>query len=138
MREDVGAEGNVRVQGAGGADTQDVQGLVHGLDLAGGEIDVGEGVQLGHHDVDVVGADAMGKEGDALAVPPAGDGDELAGGVPEFDVFQHFGDHVDPAGVAHEDDVVGQFFRLEVDVEHGAVAVDDEFGFRDSHGKSIM
>ena len=76
----------------------------------------------------------MGKDGDALAVPPARDGDELAGGVPEFDVFQQFGDHVDAAGVAHEDDVVGQFFGLEVDVEHGAVAVDDEFGFRDSHG----
>ena len=107
-----------------------------GPDLPGDEIDVRQGVQLGHHDVDVVGADAMGQDGDTLAVPPSGDGDELAGGMPELDIFQQFGDHVDPAGVAHKDDVVGQFFRLQVNVEHGAVAVDDEFGFRDSHGNS--
>jgi hypothetical protein len=58
--------------------------------------------------------------------------------VTEFHFVQQVRDHVDAAGVAHEDDVVGQFFRLQVDMEGGAVAIDNEFRFRDSHGCSII
>jgi hypothetical protein len=76
--EDIGAERNVRVQGAGGADAEDVQGPVHGLHLTGGKVDVRQGVQFGHDNVDVVGADAMRQDGDALAHPLSGDGDEFA------------------------------------------------------------
>ena len=122
------------MEGAGGADADDIEGAVLFLDLAGGEIDIGQRIQFGHDDVDVVRSDAVGKDGDALAVLPARDGDELAGGVAELDVLQEVGDHVNPAGVADHDDVVGQFFRLEVDMERGAVPVDDQFGFRYSHG----
>ena len=138
MGEDIGAERNVRVQGAGGADAEDVQGLVHGLHLAGGEIDIRQGVEFGHDNVNIVGADAMRQDGDAFPVPLSGDGNEFAGSVAELDLVQQVRDHVHAAGVAHEDDVVGQFFRLQMDMEGGAVAIDNEFRFRDSHGCSII
>ena len=48
------------------------------------------------------------------------------------EVFRY---HVHAGGVSHHDHIVCQFFGLQVDVEYGAVGVDDEFGFRDSHNK---
>ena len=133
VREDITAQRNVCVQGAGSADAQDVQRLVLRLHFPGGEVYVGQGVQLRHDDVDVVRADAVGQHGDALAVVAAGYRNEFAGGVAEFHVLQVFGNHVHAAGVSHHDNIVCQFLRLDVDVENGTVGIDDEFGFRDSH-----
>lgn len=56
--EDRGAERNVGLHRAAGSDAQDGERPVFFLWLAGREVNVGERVQLGHHDVDVVGADA--------------------------------------------------------------------------------
>ena len=133
MCQHVAAQRNVCVQGAGSADAQDVQGLVHGLDFAGLEVHVGQGVQLGHDDVDIVRADAMGQRGDALAVALAGDGNEFTGFVTEFYVCEVFSDHVHAGRIADHDDVICQFFGFQMDVKHGTVAIDDEFRFRDSH-----
>ncbi len=126
------------MQGARGADAEDVQGPVHGLDLPGGEIDVGQGVQFGHDDIDVVGADAVGQYGDTLAVAFARHGYEFTGGVAEFQLVQQVRDHVHAARVAYKDHIVSQFLRLKVDMERGAVSVDDEFRCRNAHDCSIM
>ena len=107
VREHVTAQRNVCVQGAGGADTEDIQRLVHGLDLARGEVHVGQGIQLGHDDVDVVRADTVRQRGDTLSVALAGDGNEFAGFVAEFDVCKIFADHVHAGRVSHHDDIVG-------------------------------
>ena len=115
------------MQGAGGDDAEDVEGLVHGLYLAGFEVHIGQGVELGHHDVDIVRADAVGQRRDALSVAFAGNGYEFTGFVAEFDICQVFSDHVHAGRVSHHDDVVGQFFGFQVNVKHGTVAVDNQF-----------
>ena len=129
----VAAQRDVCVQGAGGADAQDVEGAVLRLYLAGFEVHVGQGVQLCHHNVNVVRANPMGQGGDALAIVFAGYGDEFTRGVAELDVCQVFGNHVHAGRIAHHNYVIGQFLRFQVNVEHGAVAVDNKFRFRNSH-----
>ena len=126
VRKDVAAQGNVGMQGAGGADPEDIQAAVHGLHLAGFKVHVGQGVQLRHHDVDIVRADAVGQRRDAFSVVFAGDGDKLTGGVAALDVGEEIGQHVHAAGVSHHDDVVGQLFGLQMNMESGAVSVNNE------------
>ena len=127
MREDETAEGDLRLDGAAGADAQDVQRAVLGELLARLEIDVGEGIELRHHDIDVVRADAGGQDRDALPVEQPRGPDEFARSALGLDGGEIGFDHGDPAGVADEDHVVGQLFRTDVDVERGAVTVDDQF-----------
>ena len=115
------------MQGAGGTDPDDVESLVLGLDLTGLEVYVCKGVKLGHHDVDIVGADAVGEGRDAFAVALARDGNEFTRLVTELYVLEVLSYHIHPGGVSHHDDIVGQFLGLEVDVEYGAVTVDDKF-----------
>ena len=59
VRQDIGTQRDIGVKGAGSADAQDLEGPVLRLYFAGGEIHVSQGVQLGHHDVDIVRSDAV-------------------------------------------------------------------------------
>ena len=121
------------MQGAGGADAEDLEGPVLRLDLTGEEVHVRQGVELGHDDIDVVGADTVGEGRQALAVVAAGHRNELTGGMAEFDVAQVFRNHIDTAGVSDHDNGVSQLFRLDMEMEHGTVRVDDQFRLRDTH-----
>ena len=108
---------------------------------AGLEVDVGKGVEFGHHDVDVVGTDAVGESGDALAAAGAGDGVELAGLFVEFDAVEMLGDGAYAARVAHHYDDVGEVFGQDMEMEHGPVIVDDEFRAGDGlfvHGNQSL
>ena len=84
-------------------------------------------LRFGHHDVDVVGADAVGKGGDAPAVVGAGDGVELPRTLVELDGVEVRGDGAHAARVAHHEDNVGEVFGQDMEMEHGTVVVDDEF-----------
>ena len=72
MGKDIAAKRNVCVKGAGSADTEDIQGLVHRLHLTGFEIHVCQGVKLRHHNVNIVRADTVGQRRNALSVTFSG------------------------------------------------------------------
>ena len=55
------------------------------------------------------------------------DGVELSGRYFKGLGVEKFGHHVDASGVAYEDYIVGELVGTEVEVEHRAVGVDDEF-----------
>ena len=138
MREDEGPERDFRLDGAAGAYPQDVESTVLGLDLAGLEIDVGEGVELGHHDVDVVGADARREHREPLSAAAAGHPHELPRGASGLDLVEQGDEHLHAAGIADEYHVVGKLVGTDVDVEYRTVAVDDKFRFRDSHDFALL
>ena len=109
------------------------EALVLGLDLAGGEVHVGQGVELGGHDVDIVGTYSMRQGGDALAVVETRYEGEFTRLPLGLDLFEVGNEHLHAPGVAHEEHGVGQFGRFDVDVKYRSVAVDDEFRFWNSH-----
>ena len=105
-------DGNVGLQGAAGADTHDVEGAVFRLHLHRLEVDVGEGVQLVHHDVDIVGAHAGGEDADAFAAQGAGVGHEFAVLPAEFDGIEAAGDVLHTSRIAHHNDMVSNLFGM--------------------------
>ena len=125
---DIGAGRRLGLQSATSAHADEGQRAVHGALRAGGEVDVGQGVELVHHDVDVVAADARGEGRDALALVGARDGVELAALDLTLHGVEVVGYQGDAAGVAHEDHAVGQLFGAEVQVEDATVAIDDQLG----------
>ena len=84
-----------------------------GFLLAGLEVDIGQGVDLVHDDVAVVGSDTGGDTGDTFTLITAGDGVELTRlYVALYTTFVKEGCyHVNTVLVTHEDDLVGQEFR---------------------------
>ena len=123
----IASQRNIGMESTGSADSEDIEGAVLGLHLAGLEIYIGEGVQLCHHDVYIVRADAVGHRGDALSLVFTGYGDELTVSVAAFDIRQIICQDVYPAGVSHHDHVVCQMFRLHMQVKNGSVSVDNQF-----------
>ena len=109
-----------------------------GFLLAGGEIDVGQSVELRDGDVDVADADAGRENGHPLALVGAGHGVELAVGDLAFDILEMFGDEGHTARIADQNDGVGQLFGTEVEVENGAVFVDNQLGSRDSTHNGLI
>ena len=98
-----------------------------GLDLAGLEIDVGESIQLGHYDIDVVAADSVGKGGDTLAVVGTGSESEFAGLALDFDGVEKGFEHFHTPGISEHHHDVGKVLRPHVDVECRTIGIDDEF-----------
>ncbi len=117
----------VFLQGAGCADAHYVERAVLGLDGARVEVDVGQGVKLGHHDLDVVGTDAVADAHYGLALVCAADGMELARLHVIIHCVEQRAYHSDAARVAHEDDVVAKLVGTKMDVERASVPVDDQF-----------
>ena len=115
------------MQGTGSADPEDIEGAVLRLYLTGFEIHIGQGVQLCHHDVYIVGTDSVGQGGDALSLVLAGNGNELTVRIAALDVREMVCQDVYPAGVSHHDHIVCQLLRLHMEVKDGSVSVDDKF-----------
>ena len=92
------------------------------------EIDIGQGVQLGEHNVDVVGAHPRGNHRDTLALVGARVGDELAVLLAHLHRVQHTGYHRHTAGIAHQNDIVGQFLRVQVEMVNRAVGLQRQLG----------
>ena len=127
----VGADGRPRLQTAAGANAHHGQHAGSLTRQTGGEVDVGEGVELVDDDVDVVAADAVREDGEAFAGVAAGNAVELTVADVALDVAEVLPDHSHTVGIAHQHDAVGQLFRFQVQVEDAAVAVDDQFRRRD-------
>ena len=133
----VASQRNIGMQGTGSADPEDIEGAVLRLYLAGFEIHIGQGVQLCHHDVYIVGADSVGQGGDALSLVLAGNGNELTVRIAALDVREMVCQDVYTAGVSHHDHIVCQLFRLHMEVKDGSVSIDDKFRFGYFHVSSF-
>ena len=99
-----------------------------GLLLPGGEIDVGQRIELRDRDVDVADADARREHRHAFAFVGAGHRFEFT--VCDFalfriEMFRHEG-HA--ARIPDEDHRIGQLLRKQVQMENGTVVVDNQFG----------
>lgn len=109
-------DGNVGLQGAAGADTHDVEGAVFRLHLHCLEVDIGESIQLVHHDVNIVGAHAGGEGADAFSAQGAGVGHQFAVLPADFDGVEAAGDVLHTSRVTHHDDMVSNFFGMKAEV----------------------
>ena len=127
-----GPNGHIGLQAAAGAQPDDaqVQAFFRRAHGARNKVDVDQGVQLVHHDVDVVGAHAGAEHGEALAAVVPHVRHELA--VRGFELHRikmpaYLGH---PGGVAHGEDGVGNVVGQQVQVINAAVGIQDELGGR--------
>ena len=98
---------------------------------SGRKIDIDQGVEFGEDDIDIVGADAGGDDGEAFLADAAGMGDEFAVLGAVFDGIEMLANFGYAVGVAYRQDGRGQFFGAEVEVVDGAAIVYKKFTFRD-------
>jgi len=125
-------DGYIGLQGPGGAEADDIEGSEGGLDLAGIEVDIGEGIEFVDDDIDIIGADAGGEDGEAFLADEAGMGDELAVLGPDLDGIEVFADLLYAVGIADGDDGAGNLLGAKIEVIDGATGVDDQFRFGDA------
>ena len=102
---------------AAGADAYTCQCAVLIKFGASGIVDVGQCVELVHHDVDVVTADAVALAGDALTFVGTRDSMELTALHLALDTVEVVGDGVHTGGVAYEHHAVGQLFWTQMQME---------------------
>ena len=122
---DIVVYGYVVLQGAASADADNGEGGEGLPDGAGGKVDIRQGVELVEDDVDVIGADAGGDDGEPFFADAAGMGYEFAVVGAVFDGVEVSADPVHAVGVAHGDDGRGQFFGPEVEVIDGSAFIDN-------------
>ena len=101
-----------------------------GAHAASGEIDIGEGVEFGYYDLNIIGADAMRYRHDRLALIRASDGMKLARTNFKIDRIEHRSDEIYATGIADEDDIIAKLVGAHMDMKSRAVIIDDEFGCR--------
>src|ERR1700722_3577017 len=101
------------------------------FEAAAGEVDVYQGIELVEDDVDVIGADAGGDDGEAFLADAAGMGHEFPVLGAVFDGVEMPADAVYAVGIANGDDCGGQVFGSEIEVVDSPAFVDNEFAFRD-------
>jgi len=118
---------NICLQGTGGADTDDIERSEFGFDEAGIEIDIGEGVQFIDHDIDIIGADTGGEDGEAFFAHQAGMGHEFPVLSLHFNGIEVFADLFNAVGVPDGNDGSGDLFGAEVEVVNGTPFIDDQF-----------
>ena len=110
------------------ADAYQFQLAEFGLFFTGLEVDVCQGVQFVHHNVDIVATDARGDYRDAFAFVCTGYGLEFAAFYLAFFVLEVGCDQCHASGVAYQDYFICQPFGLYVEVENGTVIIDNQFG----------
>jgi len=118
-------DGDIFLEGAAGSHTDDGEGGEGSFDGAGGKVDIGEGVELVEHDVDIVRADAGGDYGEAFLADAAGVGNEFPVVGAVFDSVEVFANVVDAVRIAYGEDGGGEFFGTEVEVVDGATVIDN-------------
>ena len=89
-------------------------------------VDVGKGVELVDDDIDVVAADAVTLTSDAFAFIHTSDGVELTAADLALLRVEMGSNGVNTRWIANEDNLVGQLFGLQMEVETRAVVVDDQ------------
>ncbi len=121
----------IGLEGARSTDTDYLESGMLVFRSTGLEIDIDKGIQLGHDDVDIVGADASGENGNALALIGAGEADELTICVLALDGVEELLNHRNTARIADEDNFIGELSGLDMEVENRAVGIDNELRIGD-------
>ena len=116
-------DGNIFLQGAGGAQSKDIEGTGLSVDGACLKVDICEGVEFVHDDIDIIGPDTGGEDGKAFGADETGMGYEFAVLAFEFDVIEILADFLDAAWVTDGNDGVGKFFGTKVEVIDGAPVI---------------
>ena len=104
------------MQRARSTDAYHIQRAVVRLDSAGLEVDVGGDIEFGEDDVDIVAAHTGTHRREAVPVIVAGYGMYFAVTAFIFNLFEQVLEKVDSVGVANQEDVVGQFVAVGIDV----------------------
>ncbi len=102
------------MQTAGSAQAEQRQPFGNFAYAACGQVDVDQSVEFGQYDVDVVRADAGGEDAHPLPLVGAGDGVEFAVGDLRFAFVEVGGHALYPAGIAYQDDGVGQLLGCQM------------------------
>ena len=110
------------------ADAHKVEGAMFVLHRAGFQVDIGHGIQFRQHNVDIVGTHSRGNHGDTLAMESSSMGNQFAILLPHLHRVEHGRDHLHTAGIAHQNDVIGQFLGMQIEVVDGTVALQRQFG----------
>ena len=76
------------------------------------EVDIGGGIELGYHDVDVVASHACAESRKAVAVVASCEGMQFAVLAFELNGVEDVLEHVHAVGVSNQEDVVGQVFAF--------------------------
>lgn len=126
VRADERACRSKRLQSATGADTHYFQLPELRLLLTRLEVDVGQGIQLVDHNVDVVAPDAGREHGDAFTLVTTCNGLELTAFYFALAVLEMGGNQGHASGVAHQNHLISQPFGLDMQVKCTAVVVDDQ------------
>ena len=124
VRNNVGATGQIGLQASASADTHQFERMMLGTNLTGLEVDVLEGIELVHHNINIVGADAMAYGRDALALIGTCDGMEFAGRDFALPAVEVGGNQVNTSWVTTHDDLVGQLVGTNMQVETAAIRID--------------
>ena len=127
---DISTRRRVGLQPSAGTDTYEGEGTMLRLLCTCLEIDIRQSIELIHYDVDVVAAYSGAESRDALAFILSGDGMELTIARLTFLTVEMGGNEVYTSRVSNEDDFVGKLLGFEMEMEYGAVAVDDKLRFR--------
>ena len=127
LREQPRADRQIRLEGARGANSHDLERFMLGFGRTSVEIDVDQRVKLSHDNVNIVRANASRQHSNALAGERASSTDKFPVGVFGFDSVKKRLDDSHPPRISNKNDLVGQLPRLNVEVEYGAVGVNNEF-----------
>ena len=121
LSSDKGVYINLFLQGSAGTDTHNVERAVLRLHLHRLQVNIGQGIQFGHHNVDVVGAHTRGERGDALSAQSARVYHQLTVLVGELHRVEIFRYIRHAPRVAHHNNIVGQIFRKDTQMVDSAV-----------------
>ena len=105
---------NIGLERTTGADADKVQTAMGFFGHSRLQVDIGEGVEFVHHDINVVGTHARREHSDTFAVEIAGTGDEFTVLTFHLNLVEKRGNHFDTTRVANHDDVIGQLIGMQI------------------------
>ena len=118
---------NIGLETAAGAEADDGQDGFVLVDGAGLKVDIGKGIELVEHNIDIVWTNACAHNRDAFGAYIACVGNKFAVLRTVFDRVEIFRYFVHAIGVANGDDGFGEIFACYIEVVDVSFAVNDQF-----------
>lgn len=118
---------DITVEGAAGADTYQIETSMGVFRCALLEVNVGGGVEFGHHYVDIVATHACRKCSKTMPVVLACDGVHFAVVRLMFNAVEDFFEHLYTTRVSNQYDIVGKGVSCEVYVVEASVGSQNQF-----------
>lgn len=118
---------DIFLEGARGAQADDIEMFEFVTRFTSVKIDIGERVEFVHHYIYIIWSDTGGKDGKSFFADITGMADEFAVLSPDFDAVKMFADFPDAVGVADGDNGAGDLFGAKVEMVNGSPGIDDQF-----------